>query len=155
MLGSFDGYGEEQGYRDGSGFFLVILLRALGLPSPGALAFAIFAALVLALVAMAIALRAKPEDSGPAIFLPLAASFFLLISPHYAWYFAWALPLICRAVYVPLLYLTLACFIFYLPPIMHFDDYLTAGLWLYGGFAVLAAADLAIRFRSSPIRRPA
>src|SRR5712691_2184144 len=40
VLGSFDGYGEEQGYRDGSGFFLVILLRALGLPSPGALAFA-------------------------------------------------------------------------------------------------------------------
>jgi hypothetical protein len=50
---------------------------------------------------------------------------------------------------------TLASFIFYLPPIKDFDDYLTAGLWLYGGLAVLAAADLAIRSRPLPIRRPA
>jgi hypothetical protein len=65
------------------------------------------------------------------------------------------LPFLCRAPYVPLLYVTLASFIFYLPPIKDFDDYLTAGLWLYGGLAVLAAADLAVRSRPLPIRRPA
>src|SRR5712692_1851457 len=35
VLGYLGGYGEEQGYADGSGFFLVALLRALGLPAPG------------------------------------------------------------------------------------------------------------------------
>ena len=155
VLGYLGGYGEEQGYADGSGFFLVALLRALGVPAPGGLAFAIFAALVLAVLALAIAFRSRPHDAGPAIFLPLAAAFFVLISPHYAWYFAWALPLLVRAPYVPLLYVTLACFIFYLPAIKDFDDYLTAGLWLYGGMAVLAVADLALRLRASPVRRPA
>jgi len=155
VLGYLGGYGEEQGYEDGSGFFLVALLDALDLPAPGGLAFAVLAALVLAVLALAIAFRSRAGDAGPAIFLPLAVAFFLLISPHYAWYFAWALPLLVRAPYVPLLYVTLACFIFYLPAIKDFDDYLTAGLWLYGGMAVLAVADLALRLRASPVRRPA
>jgi hypothetical protein len=155
VLGYLGGYGDEQGYIDGKGYFLVSLLRHLGLPAPGGLAFAIFAALVLAALGLAVAFRAKPNDAGPAIFLPLAAVVLLLISPHYAWYFAFLLPLLCRAPYAPLLYVTLACFIFYLPPIKDFDDFFTAGLWLYGGFALLALADLAVRSRPFPIRRPA
>lgn len=155
VLGYLGGYGDEQGYIDGKGFFLVSLLRHLGLPAPGGLAFAIFAALVLAAVALAVAFRARPNDAGPAIFLPLAAVFVVLISPHYAWYFAFLLPLLCRAPYAPLLYVTLAAFIFYLPPIKDFDDFFTAGLWLYGGFALLALADLAVRSRPFPIRRTA
>jgi alpha-1,6-mannosyltransferase len=154
-LGYLGAYGDEQGYVDGKGFFLVALLRHLGLPAPAGPGFAIFAAAVLALLALAIALRGKPDDAGPAIFLPLAATFLFLVSPHYAWYFAFLLPLLSRAPYVPLLYVTLACFIFYLPPIKDFDDYFTAGLWLYGGFAVLAVADLLVRSRPLPIRRPA
>jgi alpha-1,6-mannosyltransferase len=155
VLGYLDGYGDEQGYVDGKGFFLVSLLRRVGLPAPSGPVFAVIAAAILALVALAIVMRAKPGDAPPALFLPLAAAFFILLSPHYPWYFAWVLPFLCRAPYVPLLYVTLASFIFYLPPIKDFDDYLTAGLWLYGGFAVLAAAGLAVRSRPLPIRRPA
>jgi hypothetical protein len=149
------GYQDEQGYLDGSGFFLVLLLRRFGLPAPGGLAFVICAAVVLAAVALAVAFRAKPRDADPAIFLPLAAAAVLLVSPHYPWYFAFLLPLLTRAPYVPLIYVTLAAFIFYLPPIMNFDDFFTAGLWLYGGFALLALADFAVRSRPLPIRRPA
>jgi len=149
------GYQDEQGYLDGSGFFLVSLLRHFGLPAPGGIAFSTFAALVLIAIAVAIALR-KTKDAGPAIFLPLAAASVLLVSPHYAWYLAWLLPLLTRTPYVPLLYLTLAAFIFYLPAIEGAGDwYFTAGLWLYGGFALLALADLAVRSRPLPIRRPA
>jgi alpha-1,6-mannosyltransferase len=154
VLGYLGGYGDEQGYLDGSGFFLVALLRHLGLPAPGGFAFAMFAAVVPALIALAILFRAKPADE-PAIILPLVAIFLLLVSPHYAWYFAWVLPFLCRAPYVPLIYVTLASFILYLPPIKDFDDYFTAGVWLYGGFAVLAAADFIVRSRPLPIRRPA
>jgi alpha-1,6-mannosyltransferase len=149
------GYQDEQGYLDGKGFFIVSLLRHLGAPAPGGSAFAIFGALVLAVGALAIALRAKPREPDPAIFLPLAAAAVLMASPHYAWYFAFLLPLLARAPYVPLIYVTLASFILYLPPIMNFDDFYTAGLWLYGGFALLALADFAVRARPLPIRRPA
>jgi alpha-1,6-mannosyltransferase len=149
------GYEDEQGYLAGRGFFLVSLLQHLGLPAPGGPAFAIFAAFVLAAVALGIVLRAKQREGDPVILLPLAAVFLLLISPHYAWYFAFLLPLLARAPYAPLIYVTLASFIFYLPPIKDFDDFFTAGLWLYGGFALLALADLAVRARPFPIRRPA
>ena len=149
------GYQDEQGYLDGKGFFLVALLRRLGLPAPGGLAFATFAALVLAAVALALAFRAKPGGRDPAVFLPLPAAAVLLASPHYAWYFAFLLPLLTRVPYVPLMYLTLASFILYLPPIKDFDDFFTAGLWLYGGFTLLALAGLALRARPLPIRRHA
>ena len=150
------GYQDEQGYVDGTGFFLVLLLRHLGLPAPSGIAFAIFATLVLAAVALAVALRAQPRHADPAAFLPLATAAVLLVSPHYAWYFAFLLPLLTRVPYAPLLYLTLAAFIFYLPVIEGAGDwYFTAGLWLYGGFALLALADFAVRSRPLPIRRPA
>jgi len=149
------GYQDEQGYLDGSGFFLVLLLRRLGLPAPGGLAFAIFAAAVLAAVALALAFRARPREADPALFLPLPAVAVLLVSPHYPWYFAFLLPLLARAPYAPLIYVTLAAFIFYLPPIKDFDDFFTAGLWLYGGLALLALADFPVRSRPLPIRRPA
>ena len=155
VLGYLGGYGDEQGYIDGKGFFLVALLQRLGLPAPGGLAFAIFAGIVLAAAALAIAFRTKPREADPAIFLPFAAAAVLLISPHYPWYFAFLLPLLARAPYPPLIYVTLAAFILYLPPIQDFDDFLTAGLWLYGGAALLALAGFAVRFRPLPIRRPA
>jgi alpha-1,6-mannosyltransferase len=155
VFGYLGEYGDEQGYLDGKGFFLVALLRHLGLPAPSGTVFALIATAILAAIALTIAFRAKPGDAGPAIFLPLAAAFLVLVSPHYPWYFAFLLPFLCRAPYTPLLYVTLACFIFYLPPIKDYDDYLTAGLWLYGGGAVLALADLFVRSRPVPIRRPA
>lgn len=149
------GYQDEQGYADGKGFFLIALLRWLDLPAPGGLAFAVFAGVVLAAIALAIAFRAKPRESDPALFLPLAAASLLLISPHYPWYFAFLLPLLARAPYAPLIYVTLAAFVLYLPPIKDFDDFLTAGLWLYGGCALLALAGFAVRLRPLPIRRHA
>jgi alpha-1,6-mannosyltransferase len=155
VLGYLGGYGDEQGYIDGKGFFLVALLRRLGLPAPGGLAFAIFAGVVLVALALAIAFRTKPRAVDPVIFLPFAAAAVLLITPHYPWYFAFLLPLLARAPYAPLIYVTLAAFILYLPPIKDFDDFLTAGLWLYGGAALFALADFAVRFRPLPIRRPA
>ena len=156
VVGYVAGYGYEQGYAaDGEGFFLVSLLRRLGLPAPDGIAFALFAAVVLALAALAVVVRAKSADAAPALVLPLAAVFLVLLSPHYPWYFAFLLPFLCRAPYAPLLYVTLAAFIFYLPAIRDFDDYLTAGLWLYGGAAVLAVADLVVRSRPLPIGRPA
>ena len=89
------------------------------------------------------------------VWLLLATGVLVLLSPHFAWYFAWALPLLCRKLYLPLLYLTLACFILYLPEIKDWADYFKAGLWLYSGFAILALGDGLMRIPQLTARRAA
>jgi alpha-1,6-mannosyltransferase len=145
VLGFVEGYGGEEGYSEGGGFFVVALLRHLGVPVPvGLLSFATVLA-ILALLAFFVAFRPHREPVEPWTPLLLATSFLVLVSPHFAWYFAWVLPLLCRKLYLPLLYLTLACFILYLPEIKDWADYFNAGLWLYGGFAIIAVVDGLLR----------
>ncbi|HEY2976024.1 MAG TPA: hypothetical protein VGJ48_26150, partial [Pyrinomonadaceae bacterium] len=43
-----------------------------------------------------------------------ASVFMLLLTPHYAWYFAWLIPFLCFIPSVPVLYLTLSSFLLYL-----------------------------------------
>src|SRR5262249_47987537 len=142
-------------YLDGKGFFLVSLLRELGTPTPSGGSFAIVAAVVLAALTLHVAFRAKSRDADPAIFLPLAVTAVVLVSPHYPWYFAFLLPLLTRAPYASLIYLTLAAFIPYLPPIKDFDDYLTAGMWIYVICLVIALAGRLARYPPPPIESPA
>jgi alpha-1,6-mannosyltransferase len=103
-----------------------------------------------------VALRPRPksgvETTAPIL---LATAFTVLVSPHYAWYFAWVLPFLCRYVYVPLLYVTLASFAFYLSEVVGYYADFRAGIALYGGFVILAAVDLWSRSRPSSVRRPA
>jgi hypothetical protein len=101
VFGFLPGYGSEEGYRDGGGFFIVDLLRALGIPSPSGALFIVLAVGVFVVLSIAIAFRPPWAEGAGA--------------PHYAWYYAWVLPFLCRTVYVPLLYLTLACFVLYIP----------------------------------------
>jgi alpha-1,6-mannosyltransferase len=145
VFGFLGGYSSEEGYLEGGGFFLVALLRRLGAAVPESPLSASVAAAVLAALAIFIALRARRQQVDPWGPVLLATCFLVLISPHFAWYFAWPLPLLCRRIYLPLLYLTLACFILYLPEIKDWSDYFKAGLWLYGGFAILAFGDWMMR----------
>jgi alpha-1,6-mannosyltransferase len=156
LLGFLGGYRDEEGYRDGWGFFPVALLQALGLPAPSGTVYVLIALVALAALAAAVTLRQRPTaEIAPEAAVLLATTFILLVSPHYAWYFAWVLPLLCRVVYAPLIYVTLASFAFYLDEIIGEGAYLKAGLVLYGGFMVLAVIDLMTRQKQSPVRRPA
>jgi alpha-1,6-mannosyltransferase len=105
-LGFLGSYGTEEGYWDGKGFFLVDLLRHLGVPFPPGVA-PLALASVLAGIGVFVALRPSrhPGDSWNPLLLGTA--FLVLVSPHFAWYFAWVLPLLTRRLYVPLLFLTL------------------------------------------------
>ena len=155
VFGFLGGYGAEEGYFEGGGFFLTELLRRLGVPIPsGGFSLAVVVA-ILAALSTFIALRPQHEAVEPWPPVLLATAFLVLLSPHFAWYFAWALPLLCRRLYVPLLYLTLACFMLYLPEIKDWADYFKAGLWLYGGFAILALGDGLMRIPQLTARRPA
>ncbi len=155
VFGFLGGYGGEEGYFEGGGFFIAALLRHLGVPIPAGAFSAGVALAILAGLAMFVALRPRREPVEAWTPLLLATAFVVLVSPHFAWYFAWVLPLLCRKLYLPLLYLTLACFILYLPEIKDWSDYFKAGLWLYSGFAILVLGDVLMRIPQLTARRAA
>lgn len=155
VFGFLGGYGGEEGYFEGGGFFLTNLLRQLGVPVPTGVFSAGVVLAILGGLAVFVTLRPRREPVEAWAPLLLAASFLVLLSPHFAWYFAWVLPLLCRQLYLPLLYLTLACVVLYLPEIKDWADYFKAGLWLYSGFAILALGDGLMRIPQLTARRAA
>lgn len=92
VFGFLSGYGDEEGYRDGSGYWvLAVLSHAVRLPAGAVTIYlAVFAA-VLALLGLFYAFHRRPDDPQA---LCAAAGVMMAvltvgISPHYPWYFAW------------------------------------------------------------------
>ncbi len=115
VLGFLPNYLGEERLTSGSGFYLLSLLSFLSgrsdLPTAPYLA---AAALILACVALFVSFRRWPADNGYLVgSLILAILFFVLVTPHYPWYFLWLLPLLCLVSYWPALLLTTASFILY------------------------------------------
>ena len=83
-----------------------------------------------------------PGSLDLAAAMVLAVTFMVLFSPHYAWYFAWLIPFTCIYPVAAVIYLT--CAALYL----HIADWplgVADGLYVYGGFALVLVAELAIR----------
>jgi alpha-1,6-mannosyltransferase len=96
VFGFFGGYLDNEGYASGYGFHLIWVLRdfALADPSPRLyLALVLSGLMGLALVAL---FRRAPDAVEPAHLIALTAAFVWATSPHYAWYFAVLIPLLCR-----------------------------------------------------------
>jgi hypothetical protein len=146
VLGFLGGYGDEEGYIEGSGFYLVALLRLIGLPIPSGAAYLVGALLVFSALVIAIVLRPRADAACHGDPIVLSSAFLVLTSPHYAWYFAWAIPFLCSALYPPLLYMTLVSFLIYLPRTSFFGSRFVVDSVIYGGFALLALAGFAARF---------
>jgi alpha-1,6-mannosyltransferase len=138
VLGFLGGYGDEEDYDEGSGFYLVALLRALGLPAPSGVVYLAAGLVVFGGLAAAITFRPNPQDLRSADPIVLGSAFLLLTSPHYAWYFSWVIPLLCSALYPPLLYMTLASFMIYLPRDTFLGSRFVVDSVIYGGFVLLA-----------------
>ena len=148
VFGFLPGYAGEEGFdRGGAGFYLLGLLRDLppfaGLP---ALAYAAGAAAILAALGAAIAVRRDIPPPSLAAAAILATVFMVLLSPHYAWYFAWLIVFACFIRSFALLWLTNACLLLYLIPVgssIVRNDYRVAlESLIYGPFAALALVDL-------------
>ena len=143
VLGFLPGYLREEGLQSGSGFFLWNLLR--GVAPLEHLGPALYLALGAAtLLALAVHSLFTAEGRYLASAMTLAVASMVLLSPHYPWYFAWLVPLICFTPRPSVLYLTLACPLLYFVPggpdpegaRMPFE-------WaIYGPFAVLVAFEL-------------
>jgi hypothetical protein len=143
VLGFLPGYVQEEGLQNGSGFFLWNLARGVApLEHVGpALYLALAAA---ALLVLAVHSLFTSEGRVPASAMTLAVAAMVLLSPHYPWYFAWIVPLLCFTPRPSVLYLTVACPLLYFVP--GGPDPQGARMpyeWaIYGPFAALLALEL-------------
>src|SRR3989442_7495475 len=95
-------------------FILGIVRRFLNVNLP-AFSYLIFAIVIL-VVLSAWLMRRRERDGQTYVRggLFMATAFMVLLSPHFAWYFAWLIPFLCLVPSVPVCYLTLASFALYL-----------------------------------------
>lgn len=124
VFGFLTGYIHQEGIANGIGiFWLLALDRLVALPriaSPIYLAAAAVALIGLGLRVWLTdppadpALRARRLASDASV---LATALMLVITPHYAWYFAWLVVPLCIEPTLAGVYLTTSCFLLYLDPI--------------------------------------
>jgi hypothetical protein len=164
LIGSLFKHLDAEGYnREGWGFFFAYAPKHFGWWVIEGTTYAKIAAaalIALGLWAIFAADRApwlarQGTDPTPG-FLPvlLITAFLMLISPHYPWYYAMAVPLLARCLFPPLLFVTLAATMIYLEidykllvPYPRFKVYCL----IYGGFFLLLAATLYLQ-RRAPAR---
>jgi hypothetical protein len=144
VFGFLSGYFSEEGLKDGSGFYYPWVLERFTASLPAA-AYPALVLILLGVLAWRVAFAGKPPANERAATLALmrntlllATALMIVMTPHYAWYFAWlALPA-CLVPSFSVLYLTVAAFFLYLDP--GHTELLWRGL-VYGVFPVLAIAE--------------
>lgn len=142
VFGYLPGYAREEQLGSGSGLWLLDSLRLL-LPVPTALYAAGGAALLAWLVARSF--RATTDNTLECL-RDLALAWTVLMSPHYAWYFVWLIPLLTVTSADYLLWPSLAAVLLYLAPTPSVAP-LWIGTVIYGGAACWSLIDLAFRLR--------
>ena len=114
VLGFLGGYVSEEGLDQGRGIWLWQVIEAiLPLPQQALAFYAVAAAAVLAVLAVFVLMRTRSAQTDLAGAMLLAVAFTLLVSPHYAWYFAWLVPFLCFYPVIGVIYLTCACALLY------------------------------------------
>jgi len=160
VLGYLSGYTDEEELGSGGGVFAVRVLALFGPLSPTIGKF-VLAVILAGLAALAAALAfgpALPAAPGPRAVAAargaviMAAAVMAGISPHYPWYLGWLAYLACLAPIPSVIYLSAAGVLLYLDP---GRDRLVWPALVYGGFLLLAAADLSRAFRPQPAPRAA
>ncbi len=143
VLGFLPGYLREEGLQSGAGFFLWNLLRSVVPLEP--VGQAVYLGLAAAaLVSLAVHSLFTAEGRYLASAMTLAVAAMVLLSPHYPWYFAWIVPLICFIPRPSVLYLTVSCpLLYFVPGGGDLEGERMAFEWaMYGPFAALLAFEL-------------
>jgi alpha-1,6-mannosyltransferase len=143
VLGFLGQYASEEGIDQGSGIFLWQLLGAIvPLPQQGFAIYIVATALIMVALALLVLLREQRPGADIAGGMLLAVAFTLLVSPHYAWYFAWLVPFLCFYPLLGVLYLTCAVATL---AFAHWPPTVAEGLIIYGPCIVLLVAEFAVR----------
>ena len=143
VFGFLSGYGDEEGYRDGHGVYLWILLKHLWPGAPQGL-FQLYAPLVvLGLAATAATRLFRREGAGSDLFgaFLLATIFTAMTSPHYIWYLAWLVPFLCFYPSAAVLWLTCAATFM---NNLDWPNLVGGGSIVFLPFFALAAAELTL-----------
>jgi alpha-1,6-mannosyltransferase len=115
VLGSLPAYSSEQGLLTGRQYFLLALAREVLNANVPTVAYFIFVAAVLGILALWM-MRDQAGDGTRYLRngLLIASIFMVFQAPHFSWYFTWLIPFLCFIPSVPFFYLTLANFVLYL-----------------------------------------
>lgn len=115
VLGFLPGYTQEEGLQNGTQFYLLSLARGVfGEANVPNAAYLIGAILTLGLISLwSVWKRERNDSSYIGRAFVMATTFVVLLSPRYAWYFAWLAAFACLLPLPPLFYLTTACFVLY------------------------------------------
>ena len=118
VFGFASGYAAEEGLRDGSGIWILSLLKAFGhLPDHPLLYFVPFVAVVLMATGLWVLFSAGRDKAVRIEQLTLiAGAFTVCVSPHDPWYFTWLVPFLCFRISASILWLTAACTLMYAMP---------------------------------------
>jgi hypothetical protein len=144
VFGFASGYASEEGLRDGSGVWLLSLLKKFAhLPKEPLLIFAPAVAIFLMALGLWILFSARRARSGQIENAALmGVAFTVCVSPHDPWYFTWLVPFLCFRVSAPLLWLTASCVLLYVMP---HPTALTAQSLIYIPFLALVIWQAAAR----------
>jgi alpha-1,6-mannosyltransferase len=151
VFGFLGRYVTEEGFDQGSGIFLWQLLGAIVPLQTQALPFYLpVAATVMAALALFVVMRERGPGADLAGGMLLAVAFTILLSPHYAWYFAWLVPFLCFYPAVGVVYLTCAASYLYFA---HWPPNVWDGLPIYGPCVLILVAEFAFRRHRDSTRK--
>ncbi len=144
VFGFLNGYGDEEGYGSGWGFYLLVLAQHLvpTMPAYAATLYKLLAAAVLGGLGLALLLRRRGSGADIAGAFMLATAFTVVTSPHYPWYLAWLVPFLCFIPSWPVIWLTGSATLMY---IIKWPPSFAAGSFYYLPFFALLAVDAIIR----------
>ena len=145
VFGFLGGYMSEEGLDRGSGIFWWQLIGAfVSLPQQAFSFYLGAGALVMAVLALVVVMRARRPDADLAGAMLLAVTFTLLVAPHYAWYFAWLVPFLCFYPVVGVIYLTCAVSFLYFA---HWPPTLWESLPIYVPCILILVLEFGLRRR--------
>lgn len=140
ILGFLPGYVQEEGIA-GSGIFWIALAQRLTSSSANlTTAYFGLVALMLAGLGLTGLLRRFPDRISPTIAGALLLMFTLAVTPHYAWYFSWLVPLLCLQPSLAVLWLTLSAPALY--GLLWLPDAFTVQVAIYLPALVLIVLDI-------------
>jgi hypothetical protein len=148
VIGFLPLYLKEEGVTNGSRFYIAQLVHnVLKIHTFSRTSCVVAAALVLAIVASFAFVRSSEGPRGWLVFAAaITATALIVFSPHYPWYFAWVLPVLCALPYTPMIYLVTASPLLYLTLMDRSSGtLLRINTLLYLSFAMFVILDLVAR----------
>ena len=113
VFGYLPGYVQEEGLRQGWSIYLLNLMQHVVGYRFGPAAYLAMSILIVLAMAAWLVFRSNATGGWIKNGVLFVMVLYVLVSPHYPWYFAWLLLLLTMVPYAPMLYLTVVSFILY------------------------------------------